>query len=411
MRGKMTWFGIAMSLALVLGLSLPMVVLADGGPHQGSGFGTTPDGCAGCHRAHTAVQGKLLNAGEDLTEFCNSCHNGVGADTNTVEGRLMSVRHDTPGIPASGGTPGSGLRGGGFYWAYMITDIDPIVGPAPVPVTSKHNTTASGTVWGSNVSTGPGDTRVLECTSCHNPHGNGKYRMLRSNPGATFDTALSNSHPAVDVPDDPLGYVINYDADGYRIIWDEVPGTGWEKNLNNYNYETLLKLGEWCSICHAMYEADAVAGHEPSGHDTFAYRHWTVGAPGLSDGGSPTSTCWKCHDEEWVVEDPGESPPSTAYHPDGNGSGYGYGDDGDCLVCHGPTAEEPAHLDTCFACHVAHGTSAAMGPYSGNVPWPDQVLTVPLPDADPSGNARSSLLWLDNRGVCRQCHDSDILGN
>jgi hypothetical protein len=52
---------------------------------------------------------------------------------------------------------------------------------------------------------------------------------------------------------------------------------------------------------------------------------------------------------------------------------------------------------TCMDCHVAHGSSALMGTNSGAVAWPDNSTT-------PSGNARSSLLRLDNRGVCVQCH-------
>ncbi len=52
---------------------------------------------------------------------------------------------------------------------------------------------------------------------------------------------------------------------------------------------------------------------------------------------------------------------------------------------------------SCVDCHVAHGTSAKMGTNSGAVPWPDGTTT-------PNGNNRSSLLRIDNRGVCVQCH-------
>ncbi len=51
----------------------------------------------------------------------------------------------------------------------------------------------------------------------------------------------------------------------------------------------------------------------------------------------------------------------------------------------------------CVNCHVSHGTSATMDTNSGSVPWPDGSTT-------PSGNARSSLLRVDNRGVCQLCH-------
>ena len=50
----------------------------------------------------------------------------------------------------------------------------------------------------------------------------------------------------------------------------------------------------------------------------------------------------------------------------------------------------------CLECHVAHGTSATMGAYSGTVAWPD--------GDGPPGNARSYLLHSNNRGVCTRCH-------
>jgi doubled CXXCH domain len=56
-------------------------------------------------------------------------------------------------------------------------------------VTSTHE--GAGTVWGN----GPqgqgnaGSTGVtLECTNCHNPHGNGQYRILNTLPGADWST-------------------------------------------------------------------------------------------------------------------------------------------------------------------------------------------------------------------------------
>ena len=39
-----------------------------------------------------------------------------------------------------------------------------------------------------------------------------------------------------------------------------------------------------------------------------------------------------------------------------------------------------------------------MGTYSGIVAWPDLATA-------PSGDGRSSLLRLDNRGVCIGCHN------
>lgn len=50
----------------------------------------------------------------------------------------------------------------------------------------------------------------------------------------------------------------------------------------------------------------------------------------------------------------------------------------------------------CMNCHVAHGTTAKAQGFANSVKWPD--------GSAPSGNERSSLLRLDNRGVCEQCH-------
>ncbi len=77
--------------------------------------------------------------------------------------------------------------------------------------------------------------------------------------------------------------------------------------------------------------------------------------------------------------------------PSGSGSTYS----GDPIFAY-------RHMTTdasvnCVNCHVAHGTTASMGANSGAVRWPDGATT-------PSGNSRSSLLRVDNRGVCELCH-------
>ena len=72
-------------------------------------------------------------------------------------------------------------------------------------------------------------------------------------------------------------------------------------------------------------------------------------------------------------------------------------DSGDAIFKyrHPTTAQHIA----CTSCHVAHGTASLMGPNSGSIPFPNGATT-------PSGNARSSLLRLDNSGVCFACHDN-----
>jgi predicted CXXCH cytochrome family protein len=237
-------------LAVVLGLlfvaAFSTLALADNGPH--GGFNGSTEACASCHRAHSAVStdGMLLVA-SDIYTLCTNCHNGTGAYTNVVDGYYdTQVGSASKATWAGGwGDANHGLFGGGFENARMLTDFGnasnegglanattntgadqntsatswarfnayDTVTLAPVgrTVTSTHDVITAGrtgVVWGSgNINAGgtlannwgagnfTGATE-LECTSCHDPHGNAgrwqgatgnmapypSYRLLRFTP-------------------------------------------------------------------------------------------------------------------------------------------------------------------------------------------------------------------------------------
>jgi predicted CXXCH cytochrome family protein len=316
-------------------------VAADGGPHVvGVNSGTTTlaaDSCAGCHRAH-AAQGPELIAATDETTLCLMCHgaSSAGATTDVVDGVLAGTE--------------SGLKGGGFSYALMDTDWTG--GATSQPVTSAHlvDGVTSATLWGNGaIDSGAGPAITLTCTSCHNPHGTGTYRILRPIPvGSNASVGVSVTDEATPV------YTV---ASAQNRYFGEIYAGG--------NAAQQDALDEWCATCHTRYDAVGPgAGHTDSGDSIYAYQH------------------------------------TTRY------SGFI-----DCALCHDPvdfSAPSPlgvtgaiAHRPVCENCHVAHGTSASMGIYSGSVAWPDGSTT-------PSGDARSSLLRLDNRGVCSGCHDPTV---
>jgi predicted CXXCH cytochrome family protein len=179
-------------------------VLADGGPHissvnSGTG-GLDADSCAGCHRTHQGdFEYLLVNDGETAT--CLTCHDGQGATTNVKDG--IQYVPNANGSPS--GTVLGALRDGGFSHArigssdaqriaYTSSRGTSLWAKVPVlvsgtEVTSAHITgeglnslSQPGTVWGSgsNSATAYGGKTGFEmsCTSCHNPHGNGQYRIL-----------------------------------------------------------------------------------------------------------------------------------------------------------------------------------------------------------------------------------------
>jgi len=301
-------------LVVALAIATFSLALADNGPH--GGFTPTADGCAGCHRAHTASGPNLLTSTSTLS-LCYSCHDstGTGADTNVEDG--VYLERDGNVESPTEGEPSRGLKGGGFVNVLMDSNIDGSA--ASAAATSAHTVNGSaGTIWGNGaLNSGAGININLDCANCHDPHGSAgalgvaTYRILRDIPSDSGGSGTT-------IADETNKWYTVGDANNQ--YWDENYGNGTE-------------LADWCSECHTRYLAGANSAETDSGDAIFAYRHRT-----------------------------------------------------------------DASFVNCMSCHVAHGSSATMGQFSGAVEWPDGTTT-------PSGDARSSLLRVDNRGVCQQCHD------
>ena len=199
---------------------------ADNGPHVSTATNAATTGvhitdagqgrCASCHRAHTARAAFLLNATSEES-LCYSCHGdgGTGATTDVQSGlgydasSRTTYPDGTTTLTVNRGTTVVGaLRGGGFEKAALGT------GAATKeiylsrvrsyrsrnqlvpPLTTPQDTTSShlggvGIMWGNGPISGTANTgkvmstttaTKLECTACHDPHGNGQYRILRAVP-------------------------------------------------------------------------------------------------------------------------------------------------------------------------------------------------------------------------------------
>jgi predicted CXXCH cytochrome family protein len=197
--------------------------LADGGPHiasVNSGTSTlTADSCAGCHRAHSA-QGQYLLAASSEEALCLSCHgagttgatvnvedgvqyipNGSGLRSGNAEGNVLGALRDGGFLNARIGASNPsrmvyprGYSDSPYNTTYALSTKPKVPVGASEAVTSAHvdlftggkaGVADTGIVWGSGTQTaGVGQASVtLECVECHNPHGNGQYRILRPVPG------------------------------------------------------------------------------------------------------------------------------------------------------------------------------------------------------------------------------------
>jgi predicted CXXCH cytochrome family protein len=257
--------------AYAVSLFLAAHAVADNGPHV-MGAGAMTDTCAACHRAHTAQAPYLLK--EPETELCYTCHgaSATGASTDVEDGVGYSSTQRT-------GKPGA-LRGGGFKYA-LIDSGHPsgngYVGEVPVrttgvPVTSAHSVDSSSQVaWGNGpigAEANYGKTISLRCGSCHDPHGNGNYRILRPIP------LESGATSGVTIPDAPTKV---YTTTNYWEVEDEnAPGF-------------IANISTWCATCHTRYLAGAHSATTNSGDGVYAYRHRT----NETSQGSPT--CIQCH--------------------------------------------------------------------------------------------------------------------
>ncbi|TAK27617.1 MAG: hypothetical protein EPO21_23920 [Chloroflexota bacterium] len=325
---------LAISVAVVSILVLSQRAWSDNGPH--GGYGALTDKCAACHRTHTAAGSRLLLT--ESTSLCQTCHGGMGASTNVVQGVYSS---------------GQGLRGGGFDYAVMDPDLSGA--PRSLAVTSKHDVGSAGTLWG-NGAVGSGVGGILSgnllCTSCHDPHGGGNYRILRAIPTGSGSTISAS------VPDESSKvYTIGYTTGSYR----------------NTTYAT-SQLSQWCARCHTRYLAGSGSGHNDSGDAVFAYRHAT---------GSSSLLCVRCHVAHGTaatasgyaqaVSWPGgapATPPNTRLLSSNNRAvctqchvTNGEMSGGACTSCHGQPPDSGSHathmsssfgpdLATCDSCHL-----------------------------------------------------------
>ncbi len=279
------WLGIAVALVA----ALPEASVA-GEWHIGGRLA-----CTDCHTIHNSARGEpmrydaspaaapalLRNA--TATDVCLACHGGERASA-------PSVVAPSNGDPPAGGFGAVGTGGG------HVLDTQAVMPPA-------------GTV-----------AVVMKCTTCHDPHGNERYRNLRPSPSGTGRAASV-----------PLVVNQAVTADGTN------PGAVYA----GANVRYVSGMSAWCMDCHDALTT-ANTGHP-----------WDVEIP-------PTSDLWTTWSRDFSLLTP---PPLRV--PVENPTGSAAPSAGDrvfCLTCHkahrSPNAggliyANQTDLDsTCQECHA-----------------------------------------------------------
>lgn len=313
---------LALGCAVVL-LGAAFPANADNGPHT-MGAGPIADTCAACHRVHTSQSEPLL--GEAQAALCYTCHGsaGAGSSLDVADGVGYSEHTRKPEMKAGA------LRGGGFKYALIDSEhpsgqqtgnsdpngVVPVLG-IEEPITSSHSVDSSPqTAWGngpiSSEEVNYGKSITLRCGSCHDPHGNGRYRLLRPIPKESEGSSVSIADASTKV----------YTTTNYWQVADP--------NAPQF----IEKISEWCATCHTRYLSST--SYEDSGDAVFTFEHRS---DEKTQGSANCIQCHVAHGSNATVE-PADS---TAVHNPAGRSGVpaGLGSrllridaKGTCRMCH-----------------------------------------------------------------------------
>ena len=322
----------------------PHVSLAVSGPTTGVTIAQAgASKCAGCHRAHTAQASYLLV--QEQPALCFTCHDGSLASTDVKDG------YDTNGQALRGGGFDTAMIGSGSATKDVILNgtrlsgtnqMVPIV--AATATTSKHSIDTVGTMWGNGgAAAGAGTTVTLECSSCHDPHGNGNYRILRPIPDSSVASAGVNIPDATTKVYTTTNYWLSADSNvpldtsATAVAFTGTP----DATADGY----VQDVSAWCTTCHTRY----LAGHGSYGTARI----------------DPTT---------------GNPDPTFMYQ-------------------HRTDTNYKSSGPNCITCHVAHGSNAGMTGNATHVAVPGGGGTTLTASND------SRLLRVDNRGVCLMCHN------
>jgi hypothetical protein len=313
--------------------------------------------CDGCHTMHNSANGALVDAAHpngnayllkfsSATDLCLSCHatsqgavwgtNPLAPPTEKGAGNFVFLTEDNINDGRNGHLAANAISG--RQGGHTVNSPARGIGPDGILLTSPGGTF-------------PADK--LECSSCHDPHGNEHFRLLYG-VGPIQDGLTNFVSPAPD-------------AEGISL-------SGTESNSNHTAYKG--GMSAWCGNCHGDFHNNSTKLIHPSGHSlggtiANAYDKYN-GTEHYLSGSHATAYL-----AQVPFEDASMTPTSTE----------------------GPTASSQV---ACITCHRAHATSSL------NATRWDYTQTLLATDGVESGSyALPNPYGPEQRSLCNKCHVKD----
>jgi predicted CXXCH cytochrome family protein len=287
------------------------------------GFSGNGGDCTVCHSMHAANNRKLLVVAEE-TDLCYGCHAQDGSRRGSFTQAQLVWKGDRPASPADwNGTAGSfgatydPATGGSIQSHHLINKTD---SAAPGGTTTEHH-----------------------CGTCHNPHGNNNYRLLRDD---------VNGHSGISVQADSMGRYLSgissFCAACHTTYADA--GTGVE-GYNRHPVNLALTAKEMTNLSTSTLEPRAQV---EGGGVMCLSCHFAHGSPSYSMlrmqsyTSSQSALCQQCHQKGY------NSAGQQVRHTHGGFAG----NNANCGVCHSVHAKnnkkllmEPKEANLCENCH------------------------------------------------------------
>lgn len=411
-------FSFALVVAALIALAVPAVAAANMEPH--GNYADDTDACAGCHRAHTSYStvtwtdtatnnhsALLVGQTNFMWEFCYACHDTAsqGAETNVEDGIYEGSTY---------GTDHGQLLGGGFgrpdnpdgtwtsthliaqettqaWGAYGGGDV--VGGTEGLAGASTNPEGTDNYYWGQGLSNfpNPGATRpiVMDCGTCHDPHGSPNYRLLKSYVDGEYVGGYQAGNPDPFVlsvePGFPStgfqtgtrypSYTPNYTSPNYA--------KGYDGGVAPANEDKARGMSGWCAGCHDHYISKATTYNAGDGAGLKMRHRHPINEPLSNYLGADASNM-----SDHVASLDASGVP-TAHNFSEQGSGK---------------VNDMSDWVECLTCHRAHGTKATMEGFASEA----GMLSVVNADQQPTnpyvGSEISALLRLNNRTACQTCH-------